>query len=213
MAYLLKIDCSPMGENSYSRKLGDSFLGAFKEAHSDVEVKVRNLTEDVPPHLDGEALTAGYVPEEGRSEGMKTKHQYRLDLIKEITEAKSIVVTLPLYNWMVPSNLKSYIDQIIMPGALDPYSFKLLAGKKITCLMSAGGSYGEGSHHPEWDFATPYLKHIFTSLGATDINVLRTEYSLAGVMPGMEGLVEKKEASFAACKEAAEKRAAEALDA
>ena len=74
--------------------------------------------------------------------------------------------------------------------------------------METGGSYSDGSAHPEFDHEVPYLKFIVTSLGATDVTVIRTENTLAGVVPGMEGLVDAKEASFAAAKEAAEKRAA-----
>lgn len=48
---------------------------------------------------------------------------------------------------------------------------------------------------------------LFKNLGATDVEVIRTEYTLAGVVPGMESLVEKKEASFVAAKEAAQARA------
>lgn len=47
---------------------------------------------------------------------------------------------------------------------------------------------------------------------AVKINILsllyfRTEYCLAGVVPGMEPLIPKKEESFAAAKAAAEARA------
>lgn len=207
MAYLLKIDCSPMGENSNSRKIGDTFVEAFKAANVDVEVKVRDLAADPVPHLDGEALTAGFLPEESRTDGMKTKHQFRLDLIKEITEAKEILVTVQMWNWNVPSNLKAYIDQIIMPGTFDAYTEKKLAGKKVTVAIAAGGHYSEGSHHPEWNFEGPYLTHIFTSLGSTDVKVIMAEYCLAGVVPGMEELIPKKEESMAAAKAAATERA------
>lgn len=211
MSYLLKIDVSPMGDNSSSLALGASFVSAFSTANPDVEIKVRNLAANPLPHVDGEALTAGYVPEEGRTEGMRTKHQLRLDLIKEISEAKSIVVTTPMWNWSIPSVLKAYIDQIVMPGALDPYGNKKLAGKKVTVLVATGGSYGPDANHPEWDFVTPYMKFIFASLGSEDVQVIRAEFQLAGVAPGMEALIPNKEKSIADGKVAAEARASEAL--
>jgi FMN-dependent NADH-azoreductase len=116
-----------------------------------------------------------------------------------------------MWNWSIPSVLKAYIDHIVLPGQLDPYGNKKLAGKKITVLLATGGNYGEGASHPEWDFVSPYLKHIFTSLGSEDVQIIRTEYTLAGVAPGMEALIPNKEKSLADGKVAVEVRAAEPL--
>jgi hypothetical protein len=44
-------------------------------------------------------------------------------------------------------------------------------------------------------------------LGSTNVEAIRTEYCLAGVAPGMEALIEKKERSFADSKVAANNRA------
>ena len=208
MSYLLKVDVSPFGGNSTSLNLGNAFVKAFSAANPNVEVRVRDLSANPLPHLDGEAISAGYVPEEGRSNGQASKHQLRLDLIKEIAEAKSVVITVPLWNWSIPSVLKAYVDHIVLIGALDPYTNRKLAGKKVTIFIGAGGGYGPGSAHPEWEFMTPYLTHIFTSLGSEDVQVIRAEFSLAGVAPGMESLVPNKEKSLADGIAAAEARAA-----
>lgn len=207
MPKLLYISVSPQGPNSRSRAVADKYLKAFKEANPDVEVVERDLNAHPVPHLDGEALAAGYVPEEARSESQKAKHQLRVDLVNEIVGADEILLSTPMWNWNVPSVLKAYIDQIVVVGLLDPYSNKKLEGKRVTAVIACGGSYSPGSWHPEWDFETGYLKHVFTVLGATDVEVFRTEYCLAGIVPGMESLVEKKEESFTAAKAAAVARA------
>lgn len=208
MSYLLHITVSPFGENSRSRGVATEFEAAYKAAHPDETVVTLDLDKEPVPHLDGETLTAGYIPAENRPETMQAKHQRRLDYIKQITEAKAIVVATPMWNWSIPSVLKAYIDQLVLPGTLDPYSFKLLAGKPVTVIAGVGSSYGPESRHPEWNYNTTYLKFIFLSLGATDIEVIMSEYGLAGIVPGMESLVEAKETSFAAAKEAAKVRAA-----
>lgn len=211
MAYLLKIDVSPQGESSSSLTVGKAFAAAFAAANPEIEIRVKDLAANPVPHLDGEALTAGYIPLENRSESMQAKHMLRLELINEIAFASAIVVTTPMWNWNVPSVLKAYIDQIVMPGQLDPYGCKKLADKKVTVIIAAGGFYGPGSHHPEFDFETPYLKHIFTSLGAEDVQVIRAEYCLAGIAPGMESLIDKKAESLAEAVAAAEARAKETV--
>ena len=83
-----------------------------------------------------------------------------------------------------------------------------LKGKKITFIISQGGSYAEGAPRHGWDYETGYLKLVANALGATDVEIILAEPTLAGVVPGMESLVEKKEASIAAAIDAAKKRAA-----
>lgn len=199
---------TPFGEKSTTRSLGEVYIKAFSEAHPDVEVRVRDLSTDPLPYVDGEAIRAGTVPEDARPSTQQAKHQLRLDLIKELTEAKEIVITTPMWNWSIPAVLKSYIDQIVLVGHLDPYVNNKLLGKKVTLLVGSGGGYSAGTAHPEWNFATPYLKHIFTVLGSTDVEAIHAEFTGAGKRPGMEALVAKKDKSWADCIAAAEARAA-----
>ncbi len=195
MPSLLYISASPQGPNSRSRGVADEFLKAYREKHADAKVIERDINAHPIPHLDGEAIGAGYVPEEARSASQKAKHQFRLDLINEIVGVNEILISTPMWNWAPPSVLKAYIDQIIIPGVLDVMQNKKLEGKRVTIVIAAGGSYSAGSWHPEWDHQSAYLKHIFTALGSADVEVIRTEYTLAGIVPGMESLVDKKEES------------------
>lgn len=194
--YVLHITVSPSGENSYSRKLGNSFLETIKATQPNLAVRTRDLSTTPIDHLDGEGIFAGYVAPDQRSPGMVAKHQHRLDLIAEISGADAIVIDTPMWNWNVPSVLKAYIDQIVLPGTFDSNT-KSLAGKSVTALVATGGAYGEGSWHPEWDFLTSYLKTSFGILGSTDVEIIRTEYTLAGVVPAMESLIPQKEESYA----------------
>lgn len=212
MPYILHLAVSPNGDNSFSRQVSKSFLDSFSASFPDVEVKTRDLNANPLPHLDGDGIVAGYLPAEARSPAQASKYALRLELIEELKGASAIVIDTPMWNWNVPSVLKAYIDQIVLPGVLDTTT-KALAGKTVTALVATGGAYGEGSWHPEWDHLTGYLKVLFTNLGSTDVEVIRTEYTLAGVVPGMEGLVDKKAESLAAAKDAAAARAKTAISA
>lgn len=208
MSSLLQIEVSPSGENSVSRQISAEFVSAWKAAHTDGTVIVKDLAVNPVPHLDGEAIFAGYTPEGSRSEGMVAKHQYRQDLITEITGVDEILISTPMWNWAAPSVLKAYFDQIIIPGQLDGSGADGLRGKKITIIVSQGGSYAEGTPRHGWDFETGYLKLVATALGSTDVEIITAELTLAGVVPGMESLVPKKEESISAAIAAAKKRAA-----
>ncbi len=209
MSYLLHIDVSPMGENSKSRAIGAAFVTAYKNAHVEETVVTRDLAKDPINHVDIELLSAGYAPEGSRPASMQKKQDFRNELIKELVDAKAVVITVPMWNWAIPSVLKAYIDHIVSIGKLDPIHNKNLQGKAVTFIVASGSAYTEGSQHPEWDFITPYLKFLFTSLGSTDVSFINVEYTLAGVVPAMEPLIPAKEASNDKALAAAIKRASE----
>jgi FMN-dependent NADH-azoreductase len=194
-SYLLHIDVSPNGARSNSKPVGAAFVASYLTAHPNETVVVRDLAKDPLPHMDAEILSANYMPEAARSETQQARHLARMEIVREIVEAKAIVISTPMWNWTVPSVLKAYIDHIIVVGQLDAYTKRLLAGKPVTIIISSGSAYGVDSAHPEFDHETPVLRHIFTSLGATDIQFLYVEHTMAGVYPGMEALIPAKEAS------------------
>ena len=183
-------------------------MAAWNKAHPNGKVIEKDFVNSPVPHLDGGAICANYSPAEQHSLSMKQKHAYRLDLIQEITGVDEILISTPMWNWSVPSVLKAYFDQIILQGVLDGSGKSGLAGKKVTFVVAQGGSYKDGAPRAGWDFATGYLELVAKALGATDIEVILAEFTLAGVAPGMESLIEAKNASISAAKDAARKRAA-----
>ncbi len=208
MTSLLHIEVSPMGENSITRAVTADFLEAWKAANPGGTIVERDLAANPVPVLDGEAIFADYTPEADRSESMAAKRALRQELIDEITGVDEIVVSTPMWNWSVPSTLKAYIDQIIIPGVLDGSGAAGLAGKKVTVIMSQGGSYKPGAPREGWDFGSGYLNVVFTALGSTDVEVIVSEFGLAGIAPGMDEFVEARDASIAAAKAAAVARVA-----
>ena len=149
------------------------------------------------------------TPEDARSATAAAKHNFRLELIEEIKNADDILVSTPMWNWSIPSVLKAYIDQIIIPGVLYGSSADdSLKAKRVTIVVSQGGSYVAGPRQG-WDYETGYLKQVFTALGAKDIEVVLSEFGLAGVAPGMDDYVGAKNESIAAAKVAAKARGAQ----
>ena len=209
MSHLLHLEVSPGGEHSISRAISSEFLNAYKASHAGTAVITRDLASNPIPHLDGEAIAAGYTPAESLSDSQKAKHAFRLELIEEIKSADDILVSTPMWNWNVPSVLKAYIDQIIIPGVLYGSSADdSLKAKRVTIVVSQGGSYVAGPRQG-WDYETGYLKQVFTALGAKDIEVVLSEFGLAGLVPGMDDFVGAKNDSIAAAKVAAKARGAQ----
>ena len=208
MSSLLVIEVSPGGENSVSRSISKEFIAEWSAKNPGGKVLTRDLAVNPIPHLDGEAIFAGYTPEEARSESMVAKHAFRHELIEEITSVDHILISTPMWNWAIPSVFKAYIDQIVLPGTLDGSGAAELIGKKVTAIVAQGGSYAEGAPRHGWDYETGYIKLVASALGSTDVEIILAELTLAGVVPGMDALIPQKEASIAAAKAAAKARAA-----
>ena len=201
MSDLLNIEVSPFGDQSISRAISKEFLSVFKATNPEAIIVTKDLATNPVPHLDAEAISALSTPETERSATMQAKLDYRLELISEVNSAKHILVATPMWNFSVPSVLKAWIDQIIMAGA------NTFTGK-VTIIIAQGGSYAEGAPRAGWDWESGYLKQVFSALGATDIEIIVSEFGLAGVVPVMADFVENKKVSIAAAKSAAKERAA-----
>lgn len=200
MSDLLHVEVSPLGDRSISRSISKEFLATFNATNPGAEIITRDLASDSIPHLDGETINAGYTPDGARTPQAQTKHEFRMALVEEVNSAKHILVSTPMWNYSVPSVLKAWIDHIIVPGATK------VTGK-VTIIISQGGSYAEGAPRAGWDWQSGFLKQVFTSIGATDVEVILSEFGLAGVAPAMADFLEQKNASIAAAKSAAQERA------
>ena len=207
MSTLLHIEVSPWAENSLSRTVAAEYVASWSATNPDGTVITRDLDKTPVPHLDVESLSAGFMAEADRSEPMAAKWGARMYLIEEISGADEILISTPLWNYGIPSVLKAYIDNIVIPGVFDE-STATLAGKKVTFVVAQGGSYADGSPKAGWDYASGFLRQFAVAMGATDIEVIAIEFGLAGVVPALESFIPNKEASIASGKEAAKNRAA-----
>jgi len=180
MSHILHIDVSIRGDYSISRSLGKQYIEIIKERYTDVPIVTLDLATNPPPHLDFEGLSASWTPEANRSPAQVEKNAYRIDNINKLKGAKSILLTVPMFNWNIPSPLKAFIDQIVYPGVFSATAGeKGLAGIPITIILASGGGYQEGSGKELMDFGGKYLELIFGLLGATDVKLIRSEYGYA----------------------------------
>ena len=176
MSTLLKIDSSPMGERSVSRKLTAEFARTWVETHPDGAVISRDLTTLNIPVVNGDWVAAAYTPEDARTTEQKKALAISDLLIAELQKADEYVIGVPMHNFSIPSTLKLWIDQVVRIGKTTAYSATglegLLKGKKVTLLMASGGVYEQGSGREAFNFVTPYLRTVFGFLGITDIHFI-----------------------------------------
>ena len=176
MATLLKLDSSPMGDRSISRKLTTKFAESWLKTHPGGKVVERDLTTSNLPVLDASWVGAAYTPEGSRTAAQRQALAVSDSLINDLQQADEYVFGVPMHNFSIPSTLKLWIDQVVRAGKTFSYGATgpkgLLTGKKATLLLASGGEYGKGSAMASFDFVTPYLQAVLGFLGITDVTII-----------------------------------------
>jgi FMN-dependent NADH-azoreductase len=209
MSTLLHIDSS-ISPASASRALASRFAAAWVDSHPGGTIVHRDLVVTPPPHISWAAATASMTPAEAQTAEQAAAWQAREELIRELETADSLVVSVPMYNWSIPSTLKAWIDQVIAVGRTVNMEGGpgVLTGKLVTVITARGGAYGPGTPQEGNDHQEPYLRHVFRALGATDISFIHIELTVAAVNPAMADLIPLSEQSREAAQKAALARAA-----
>ncbi|QUE31313.1 FMN-dependent NADH-azoreductase [Francisella philomiragia] len=170
MRKILHIRSSIKEENSVSRKFGDDLISHFKSTDK-VKVSERDLVDNSVEHINPDFINA-----------MANNNQDRLatsnKLIEELFENDIIVIESPMYNFSIPSTLKSWIDNIMIARKTFLYTANgpegLVKNKKAILVLSKGNIYSEGAAKP-LDFQENYLKTILNFIGINDITVICAE--------------------------------------
>jgi FMN-dependent NADH-azoreductase len=179
MATLLKVDSSPMGEHSISRKLTAQFAASWRKAHNGGDVISRDLITTGLSPVNGAWVGAAYTPEDARSAEQRQALAVSDELIAELQRADEYVFGVPMHNFSIPSTLKLWIDQVARAGKTFSYGADgpkgLLTGKKATLLVASGGVYEQGTAMESLNFVTPYLRAVFGFIGVTDVTIIAAE--------------------------------------
>jgi len=176
MSTLLKLDSSPMGDRSTSRKLTTKFAESWLKTHPGGKVIERDLATLNLPVVDAFWVGAVYTPESSRTPDQIKALAASDSLINDLKQADEYVFGVPMHNFSIPSTLKLWIDQIVRAGKTFSYGEigpkGLLTGKKATLLLASGGEYGKGSAMASFDFVTPYLQTVLGFIGITDVTII-----------------------------------------
>lgn len=167
---VLRIDSSARRTGSITRDLTDRIVARLNADH----VITRDLA-DALPQITEDWIGANFTPAEDRTDDQAAELALSNMLIREITEADTLVIGLPIYNFSVPTALKAWIDQISRAGVTFQYTADgpkgLLKGKRAIFAVASGGTLVDS----EIDFATTYLRHIMGFIGITDVQIVHAD--------------------------------------
>jgi len=150
MKNVLQLKTSLFSDAGTSSRLADEFVEAWRKAHPEATVTVRDLAREPVPHLDAERFQAFIARPEERTERQRALAECSDLLIEELRRADVIVIGLPMYNFGIPSTLKAYFDYIARAGITFKYTEQgavgLLSGKKAY-IFATGGGHHAGTEH------------------------------------------------------------------
>ena len=172
---ILQINASARREGANSTRVADSIVARLQAANPGASLTLRDLAVTPHPVLDEAALGALFTPADQRSAEQAARVALDDALIAEIQAHDTVVLGVPMYNFGVPVQLKSWIDAIARAGVTFRYTATgpegLLTGKKVYVALARGGLYRDTAN----DSQVPYLKSVLGFLGLTDVQFIYAE--------------------------------------
>ena len=151
---LLHLDSSILGGNSASRSISAAIVEGLRASTPGLEVTYRDLVANPVPHLTLDTFPA---LESGAE-------------LRDFLAADVVVIGAGFYNFTIPSQLKTWIDHILVKGQTFAYTQSgpvgLAKGKRVIIALARGGIYQEGSPAAGFEHAETLLRSVFAFIGS-----------------------------------------------
>jgi FMN-dependent NADH-azoreductase len=189
---ILHIDSSIQGEHSVSRQLSSAIVAQLLAMAPNSTVGYHDLARDPLPQFSAEVVQA---LQRAAVEASSTEIQEAYvvgQAVDQVIAADIVVIGAPMYNFSVPSQLKSWLDAIAVPGKTFSYGPEgvhgLLGGTRVIIASARGGIYSPGSPAASAEHHESYLRAFFGFLGVTKFEVIRAEGMRTGEDVAAEAL-------------------------
>jgi FMN-dependent NADH-azoreductase len=147
---ILHIDSSISGENSASRAISRSIVEKLHAGDPEAKVVTRDLVSEPLPHLTLDAFADTSV-------------------LDQFLGADTVVIGAPMYNFTLPTQLKAWLDRVLIAGTTFRYTANgpegLAGGKRVIVALARGGIYDAGSPASALEHLETYLRGAFNFIG------------------------------------------------
>jgi FMN-dependent NADH-azoreductase len=147
---ILHIDSSINGDGSASRELSRSIVDQVRQSNWGEEVVYRDLAGNPLPHLTLDAFADTTA-------------------LDEFLAADTIVIGAPMYNFTLPTQLKAWIDRIVIAGVTFRYTENgpegLAKGKRVIIAIARGNVYSGEAPAAALEHLETYLRGVFNFIG------------------------------------------------
>ena len=175
---LLHIDSSILGGHSVSRALSAAIVEKFTTGAEGVHVTTRDLAMHPLPHLSG-AYLAGAQANVQHDQALQEDLALGGAALAEFLAADVVVIGVALYNFTISSQLKAWVDRILVAGKTFRYTETgpegLAGGKRVILAVARGGIYAPGSPHQAYEHAESYMRTALGFIGIVNPEVIVAE--------------------------------------
>ena len=181
---LLHVDSSVLGPGSVSRQVSAAIVERLRQATPRLDIVYRDLTSTPLPHLSGPhvAVMMGAAPEAAVAPEIAASQA----VLEEFLAADIVVLGAPMYNFTIPSQLKAWIDRVVVAGKTFKYGAEgvqgLAGNKRVIIAVSRGGFYGAETPMAAGEHLETYLRWVFGFVGVTNLEFISAD----GIMVGPE---------------------------
>lgn len=169
MATTLVLKSSILGDHSQSNQLINHVL------EGKTGIIERDLAANPVPVLDMDVATALRGSPDELSDELKAVLSLSNTLIEELKTADQIVIGAPMYNFMVPTQLKNWFDLIARAGVTFSYTENgpvgLIENKKAIIVTTRGGLHKDSPRNAIESYLTTMLDFI----GITNVEFVYAE--------------------------------------
>lgn len=147
---ILHIDSSISGDNSVSRTISGAILDKLTRENPAAVTVRRDLVSEPLDHLTFDSFADTSV-------------------LDEFLAADTLVIGAPMYNFTLPSQLKAWLDRILIAGKTFRYTEAgpegLAGGKRVIVALARGGIYDAGTPAAALEHLESYLRGVFNFIG------------------------------------------------
>ncbi|MEO7655309.1 MAG: FMN-dependent NADH-azoreductase [Sphingomicrobium sp.] len=147
---IVHLDSSISGEQSASRAISRGIVEQLSANRPGDAIVVRDLVSEPLPHLTLDAFADTSV-------------------LEEFLAADTVVIGAPMYNFTLPTQLKAWLDRILVAGRTFRYTEQgpegLAGGKRVIIALARGGKYDAGTPAAALEHLETYLRGVFNFIG------------------------------------------------
>ncbi|CAN8139797.1 FMN-dependent NADH:quinone oxidoreductase [uncultured Thiomicrorhabdus sp.] len=167
---LLRVDASlQSSENSSSRQLAEYLLAQLVPQN----VEQIDLAKINPQPIDGAFLQASIGDKQQQQDNANVALANRWS--EQVQQADAIAISVPMYHFGMPAQLKTFFDYILRAGVTFRYTENgpqgLVADKPVYLLLASGGDYREGEA-AKLNYLDGHLQTMLNFIGLTDLHFI-----------------------------------------
>lgn len=176
---ILHINSSILGANSVSRQLSADIVSRLAATTPGATITHRDLGETPLSHLSGRYIAAAQNPEGAHEPAVRDDLATGGAVLREFLAADTVVIGVAFYNFSVSSQLKAWIDRILVAGQTFRYGESgpegLAGDKRVILAIARGGYYGEGAPTAAFEHGETYLRTVLGFIGIKNPEVVIAE--------------------------------------